>query len=96
LAQGDRTDACPAVAYRLTQDQIDDLDRYEGVPAHYLRTAIPFQCRDADESLLAQVYLADPAQLVDPDLPADAYLRHLRHGYDEHGFDSSALPSNGA
>jgi gamma-glutamylcyclotransferase (GGCT)/AIG2-like uncharacterized protein YtfP len=96
LAQGDRTDACPAVAYRLTADQIERLDRDEGVPTHYLRTAIPFQCRDAEETLLAEVYLADPAQLVEPDLPAEAYLRHLRHGYAEHGFEVGALPAVGA
>lgn len=94
LAIGSHEDHCPAVAYRLTFEQILALDTYEGTPSHYLRTVMPFQCRSSGTSSLGFVYLANPKKLVDETAPAKDYLSHLHCGYAEHGFETCISVSN--
>ncbi len=82
---------CPVVAYRLTDSQLYELDRYEGEPTHYVRLGIPFQIAQ-DASHLGYVYLARPEYLTHEERPAESYLRHIREGYEEHGFALEELP----
>ena len=57
---------CPAVAWLLTQDERRTLDAAEG---GYYRIGMPMD-RNHD-TLLAQLYIADPARLCKPELPEE-------------------------
>lgn len=81
---------CPAVAWKLTTDQVEQLDHYEGAPRHYLRVTLPFRKNDG-ETRIVQVYLAHPDWIGHPQDPEPEYLAHIRRGYREHGFDDQVL-----
>ena len=81
---------CPAVAWRLSPEQIEMLDKNEGVPSHYLRISLPFQA-NALGQIMAQAYVANPDKLVSGKQPPPGYLEHIRTGYREHGFDEKRL-----
>lgn len=81
---------CPAVAYRLSAEQIGDLDRIEGVPDHYLRISVLFCDRSGGKSI-CQVYIAHPDRLMWDQEPETDYIAHIRRGYEEHGFDKNYL-----
>ena len=83
---------CPFVAYRLDLDDIYLLDAYEGEPDHYVRLGLPFPKADGHLGL-GHVYVAAPERVIPDQTPDPNYLRHLRDGYAEHGFDPDALPS---
>lgn len=82
---------CPVAAYRVSAEDLRRLDYYEGEPDHYVRVGLSFDRADGG-SALGHVYLAAPERLTDAGAPDPAYLRHLREGYREHGFDAGALP----
>ena len=78
---------CPAVAYRLRPEQIQELDSYEGTPRHYIRLGLPFAPEDSPGTpLLGFAYVAQPEQLVPARPPTDSYLHHLQHGYQLRGW----------
>ncbi|HRD68105.1 MAG TPA: gamma-glutamylcyclotransferase, partial [Candidatus Competibacter sp.] len=81
---------CPIVAYRVSASDLRRLDYYEGEPAHYVRLGLPFRRADGDWAL-GHAYLAAPERLTADQAPDPAYLRHLRAGYREHGFDETPL-----
>ena len=82
---------CPFVAYHLDLDDIHLLDAYEGEPNHYVRLGLPFPKADGRLGL-GHVYIAAPERVIPDQTPDPNYLRHLRDGYAEHGFDPDALP----
>ena len=82
---------CPVAAYRVSVEDLRRLDYYEGEPDHYARLGLPFDRADGGLAL-GHVYLAAPERLTDAGAPDPAYLRHLREGYREHGFDAGLLP----
>ncbi len=87
--------ACPFVAYALKSGQIDKLDRCERIPCHYVRLGMPFTTQEG-ETFLGYIYLAHPEKLTDEKIPAEDYLQHIIHGYEEHGFDIHTLPRHNA
>ncbi len=85
--QFDPTARTPAVAWWLESNQISELDRYEGVPNHYLRIVVPFVDRShPNEVEYLQGYVAHPDQLLSG-RPSEKYLSYLKIGYQEHGLD---------
>ncbi len=82
--------ACPAVAWKLTREQVETLDSYEGTPDHYLRMTLPFEGEQAG-CRLCQVFVAQPDHIEHALQPADAYVTHIRRGYEFHGFGAAAL-----
>ena len=85
IAYAGNGDTCPAVAYKLSKEQIDILDGYEGVPTHYLRIGIPFR-DDIGRIDIGQVYMAHPDELIEGMSPTAEHLAHIQRGYEEHGF----------
>jgi len=81
---------CPAIAWKMTSEQITALDRYEGTPLHYLRIGIPFQ-EEGGEEFITQAYIAAPEKLVQGIPPTDDYLECIRKGYQEFDLPLSYL-----
>jgi len=81
---------CPGAAYRITSNQLNLLDQYEGVPDHYLRISLPFRAIDGNNTIV-QAYIAHPDQLVEGQEPEPEYLEHIQKGYEEHGFELDNL-----
>jgi gamma-glutamylcyclotransferase (GGCT)/AIG2-like uncharacterized protein YtfP len=79
-------ESCPVAAYRLTEEQIEQLDIYEGTPQHYRRSTVWFT-PEVGESVLAEIYLACPDALVINTPPRKSYVQHLLDGYDDHGIN---------
>lgn len=79
----DANKRCPAVAYRLSREQMATLDGYEGVPNHYRRIALPFYSENPAIEF-AQVYIAQPEQLIEGAEPTPAYRGHIEAGYRYH------------
>lgn len=84
-------DRCPIVAYGLSIEQLQQLDRHEGEPNHYVRIGLPFYDNKANYTHIGHVYVAQPGRLVEGRKPSAEYLAHIRAGYEKHGFDSSVL-----
>jgi cation transport regulator ChaC len=85
-------ESCPVVAYRLTEEQIEQLDIHEGVPQHYRRSTVWFTPEEG-ESILAETYLASMDKLIKDVIPGGKYLKHIYTGYKEHGLDHKYLDS---
>lgn len=73
-------DKCPCVLYLLTKDQINELDRYVGVPNHYRRITVPI-INNGNE-IIAQVYVAHPSKIVNDSILCsfEDYHEHIRKG----------------
>lgn len=81
----------PAVAYLLTEEQVEKLDVFEGVPTHYLRMTLPFLEQGQSQREFLQAYVAHPQQLG-AGQPTESYLQHLRNGYAEHECGTLPFP----
>ncbi|MEJ5361337.1 MAG: gamma-glutamylcyclotransferase [Spirochaetota bacterium] len=84
-------DQCPCVLYLLTKKQINELDKWEGVPEHYIRITVPVLFDGNDDEKIVQVYIAHPLK-IDEDTslkPLPTYLEHIKKGYTQNGFDIS-------
>lgn len=82
---------CPAVAWRLSNSQIQELDMNEGTPHHYLRIAIPFVTDQGTHIL--QAYVAHPDKLGLNLVLDEEYVGHIWDGYEEQGLDLGYLVS---
>jgi len=83
---------CPIIAYKLTPEQICELDGYEGVPNLYLRITIPF-CDHLGKNHLGQVYISHPDNLIWGQSPDPKYYNYIQSGYIEHGYNLNYLTS---
>lgn len=83
---------CPFVAYRVTLNQLKDLDKHEGEPNHYKRIGFEFIDMQSGTAHLGQIYIANTKQLTNQASPTKEYLNHIFNGYQEHGFDTQFLP----
>jgi gamma-glutamylcyclotransferase (GGCT)/AIG2-like uncharacterized protein YtfP len=83
---------CPAVAYKLTAEQIETLDGHEGVPDNYSRISVSFSA-ESGESRIVETYIASPDALLANASPRADYLDHIMKGYADHAFDSQYLMS---
>lgn len=79
----------PAVAWRVSQAQLAQMDLFEGEPDHYIRLGVTVPL--GGDSVLMQTYLANPDRLAPEAVPDGDYLAHLLTGYAEHGFDEAEL-----
>jgi hypothetical protein len=66
-----------AIAYPLTEAELDRLDAAEGVPLHYLRATIEVIPRLGGPARPAVTYLANPARCAEGLLPPRWYLDHF-------------------
>jgi gamma-glutamylcyclotransferase (GGCT)/AIG2-like uncharacterized protein YtfP len=78
----------PFVAYLLPEglSQIVMLDGYEGAPNTYRRLAFPFPLEGSNDQQLGFIYVAAPHLIEEGLMPREAYLAHIRRGYQNHGF----------
>lgn len=90
IAYAGHGERCPAVAYKLSPEQVSILDQCEGVPEHYLRITTLF-CDNSGDKSITQAYIAHPDRLVWGQSPERVYLDYIQRGYQEHGFDISYL-----
>jgi len=76
------------VLYRLTEQQLRALDRFEGVPEHYRRVEVTVADGDGNK-VGAQVYLARKVRKgLKPDR---VYLQKIVQGAEEHGLPADYL-----
>lgn len=90
--QYDGKSVCQAFAWMLTQDQIDLLDQYEGVPNHYLRIGQPLMI--GGRETIGHLYIAHPEKLVQNAKPEPDHNTLIHQGYRSHGFMENVLPKN--
>ena len=74
--------ACPVGLWRITQADLDTLDRYEG-PHTYTRTRIALPGGGMAWTYEEIVHRPGP--------PAAEYVQRLRHGYRDFAFDTAPL-----
>ncbi|OAT80321.1 gamma-glutamylcyclotransferase family protein [Desulfotomaculum copahuensis] len=70
------------VLYAVTEEELQKLDCYEGVPAHYIRYQINVVRQDKGEVVAAVTYVANPDKVRDGLKPTREYLNHLLAGKD--------------
>lgn len=63
----------------VTEEEMAKLDRYEGVPAHYLRARVVAKLKDGTE-VDAVTYVANPSMVFDGLKPKREYLSYLLAG----------------
>ncbi|MDC3283380.1 gamma-glutamylcyclotransferase [Planctomycetota bacterium] len=79
-------EGCPAVAWKLTQEQVAVIDRCEGVSSgHYLKVGMPLKSDDGSTSM-AICYIAHPSMIVEAGKVQESYRALVRAGYDEMGW----------
>lgn len=81
----DGADGCPAVAWRLSSEQVSVIDACEGAPRHYLKVGIPFR-PDSGGEHLALCYIAHPDKIIGGGKAREHYLDLIKHGYKEMGW----------
>lgn len=88
---------CPVVAYRLTEEQLNELDFYEGAGTHYIRLGLQFYFMDKEKPRfkLGHVYIAHPNMITEYKVPSSNYLNTIRDGYIENGFNIGELMLTG-
>lgn len=75
---------CPCVAYLIDRPCFEQLDRFEGVPHHYIRTALPMNAAGGGQ-IMGYAYIAHPLKIVPGRGASPRYREHLLKGYKEHG-----------
>lgn len=76
------------VLYRLTEEQLKKLDRFEGVPEHYRRSEVNVVDEEGNK-VSAQVYLARKVRRgLKPDR---VYLQRILQGAEEHRLPAEYL-----
>ena len=88
---------CPVVAYRLTEEQLNELDFYEGAGTDYIRLGLQFYFLDKEKPRfkLGHVYMAHPNMITEYKVPSSNYLNTIRDGYIENGFKTGELMLTG-
>lgn len=76
----DDTGVVEGILYEIPEDDLTELDRYEGYPQHYKRIMLLVQ---TDEGIVeAAVYVANQDKIKEGRRPKKEYLRHLIKGSD--------------
>lgn len=70
---------------KVTLEQIEELDRFEGVPNQYIRTVGDAILEKGNKKVSGFFYLAHPDHLVEGMAPEADYLQHIQNGYAEYG-----------
>ncbi|AGA33506.1 protein of unknown function UPF0131 [Thioalkalivibrio nitratireducens DSM 14787] len=83
--------ACRGALCRLSHEQLEAMDRFEGTPGDYLRIGLPFRPEGRHGLWLVHAWVAHPAR-VTAGLPVrEEYLAHLRRGYAEFGWPDGPI-----
>jgi len=75
-------DKCPVVAWKLSAEQIEKLDKYEDVPNRYHRISMPFTDKNG-KKVIAQTYIANINTLGENLHPESNYLKYITDGLKE-------------
>ncbi|RPF49470.1 cation transport regulator ChaC [Thermodesulfitimonas autotrophica] len=70
------------VLYLLSEEELQELDRYEGVSHHYKRHQVSVERRDTGEVVAAVTYVANPNKVRDGLKPTREYIGYLLSGAD--------------
>ena len=70
-------DEVEGILYAVTEEELERLDRYEGVPCHYRRRQVNVERGDTGELVTAVTYVAAPSKVKDGLKPTRKYLLHL-------------------
>jgi len=68
------------ILYEIPEEDIEKLDRYEGVPNHYERLSVVVQSNNG--AVKAITYIANPNKVREGLKPGRDYLNHLLKGCD--------------
>jgi cation transport regulator ChaC len=83
--------AVEGVIYQLTQEQMDQLDRCEGAPKHYKRTAVSL-LSPSGKTVEAITYVAQTRYLSPTPLrPSMEYLHHILSGATQHHLHATTI-----
>jgi len=77
-----KTETVYGVLYKLTEEELQKLDRYEGVPDHYVRRCIEVETEAG--KVQAECYVASEGKTREGLKPRRDYLDHLIKGALEH------------
>lgn len=77
----------PVLVWKITQEDRDRLDRYEGWPVYYIRKNVPVEMDG--ETVTAMVYVMTEKKRRLP--PSCAYLATILGGYAEFGFSPAPV-----
>lgn len=77
----------PALIWELQENDEKSLDRYEGYPFFYHKEFMELEING--ESAEAMVYIMNEGHEIG--MPSDYYLNTILDGYDEAGFDPTAI-----
>jgi len=77
------TETVYGVLYKLTEEELQKLDRCEGVPSHYVRRSIEVETEQG--RVQAECYVASEEKIQKGLKPRRDYLDHLIKGAQEHG-----------
>ncbi len=77
----DENSVVEGVLYTIKDEDIEQLDRYEGYPNHYDRIKVKVKLRNGEE-VEAITYVARPDKVEEGLKPARGYLGHLLKGKD--------------
>ncbi len=72
--------------FNLTEEQFKRLNTYEGVPTHYFRSKMNV-IESNDNTVVAEVYIANPNKVQGNLRPKCEYLQHLIDGADEYSLN---------
>ncbi len=67
------------IIYKVDEETLQKLDRFEGVPNHYNRKTMEIESKD-NEMINCITYLANPSKTDDSRKPEKWYLNHLLKG----------------
>jgi len=91
ICHRDHSNRTPFVAYKVTLEELEILDGFEGEPNDYVRVGIPFRQPEIGENCLGHIYIAHPDKLTKKQNIGADYMNHIRQGYLCHGFDTNSL-----
>ena len=77
----DDNDVVEGILYQIDENGLRKLDRYEGVPDHYIKKELEV-CLANKEKAVAYVYIANKGKVNDGLKPSKKYLSHLLKGCD--------------
>lgn len=80
-------DSVPALVWKLKPDDEKALDRYEGYPFFYRKEMMEVELDG--KTVDAMVYVMNDGHEIG--MPSEFYLNTILDGYDEAGFDPSAI-----
>ena len=79
----------PVVIWKLTEECIKALDRYEGYPNLYIKRMVRVKWQDTEQQMLVYVLKEPYGRVIQ--MPSEQYLKCILEGYTEHKLEIGKL-----